>query len=635
MKIEQFKRLVSRLEQQAAASPAVYRAKVAGLTLVGFGILAFLLSVVGAGLLLLAGSVLAMLMTGGAALLVLLKFGKLLFFLAVPLYFLITGSLKALFVRLPKPMGREINPAEAPALFAALDDMRRKMKGPRFHHVLVVDDLNATVVQRPAFGLIGWPRNYLLLGLPLLEGMAPQEALAVVAHEYGHLAGQHARFSAFIYRLRHTWGTIQAYSDQLQGWVAKLVRPLIRWYAPYFNAYTFVLARGDEYLADAASVRLVGPRHAMHALKRSALVSPRHQAFLQETFDRIAHEPKPPVDLARRWADRLETAPAEAEAEGWLAEALDREAHYADTHPTLRARLNAMGAESEEQKALPPRLEGPSAAKAWFGHLVETLRSEHQVQWAARIESPWAQKHAQWQQMRGRLVDLRSRFELSTDEQLETFKLVSTIEPETDQRGQLAAFNAAHASSPVPLALFLEGCAKLDWDDPAGLDLLEQAVALDAEATKAACEQAHKFLRKHGDEKKAEGYAERWRQRDAIEMLRSQQMEKIAPEDALAPHGAPAEALAGYKLRLADPTLRKHVGEVYLVRRVIPADPRVVQLILAVRLTRWGEFRGKAKEVVNRLANMDWPVNTAVVAMEQRFKPWRKKVRAFPDARIA
>ena len=75
-----------------------------------------------------------------------------------------------------------------PTLFAALDGMRQQLKGPRFHHVLLVGDLNAGVIQRPRLGVFGWPSNYLLLGLPLLEALSPQEALAVVAHEYGHLA---------------------------------------------------------------------------------------------------------------------------------------------------------------------------------------------------------------------------------------------------------------------------------------------------------------------------------------------------------------------------------------------------------------------------------------------------------------
>jgi Zn-dependent protease with chaperone function len=191
MEIDDFKRMVARLEQESVRAPQQYRMKVASLAVLGFAILGLVLATAGFGLVALAGIAGALLFTGGGALILLLKLGKLLFLLAIPLWFTLKSAVKALFVRLPAPVGREITREQAPALFDALDDMRRAMSGPRFHHVLVVDEVNAAVVQRPAFGLVGWPRNYLLLGLPLLECVSPDEAMAIVAHEYGHLAGSH------------------------------------------------------------------------------------------------------------------------------------------------------------------------------------------------------------------------------------------------------------------------------------------------------------------------------------------------------------------------------------------------------------------------------------------------------------
>ena len=102
--------------------------------------------------------------------------------------------------------------------------MRLQLKGPRFHHVLLVDDLNAGVIQRPRLGVFGWPSNYLLLGLPLLEALSPEEALSVVAHEYGHLAGAHGRFEAFVYRLRRTWSML---GQLAQAWQGVATRPLL------------------------------------------------------------------------------------------------------------------------------------------------------------------------------------------------------------------------------------------------------------------------------------------------------------------------------------------------------------------------------------------------------------------------
>jgi Zn-dependent protease with chaperone function len=519
MEVDRFKQLVSRLERESAAAPGVYRAKVAALALLGFAILALVLGVVGFGLVLIAGVAVAVALSGGAALLLLLKLGKLVFFLVVPLWYLMRATVRALFIRLPAPQGREVTREEAPALFEALDRMRRQMKGPRFHHVLIVDEVNAAVVQRPAFGLVGWPRNYLLLGLPLLEGMPPAEALAVVAHEYGHLAGSHGRFSAFIYRLRHTWGTVQAYADQLKGWVGCLIAPLVRWYAPYFNAYTFVLARADEYQADAASAELVGAANATNALKRVNVVTPWHKRFLEQTFERIDHEARPPQDLLHRWADRAAQAPADPDAQRWLRDALDREGHFMDTHPTLRARLTALDAVTDTLHEPPPPMTGGSAAQAWLGARVESLRAELQLRWAAQVAEPWAGRHAEVQKQRLRLVELRALAAPDAGQQIETIRLAMRLEPGSDVLPALVAFNAEHADHAA--GLFLEGVARLDRGDREGLERLDRASNLDPEATKAACERAYAFLREHGDPGGAEAYAQRWRRRDELENQRS------------------------------------------------------------------------------------------------------------------
>lgn len=631
MDADRFKQLVSRLEAESASAPMSYRLKVAALTLLGFAILALLFASVGLGLVVLVGIAVALLFSGGSALLLLLKLGKLLIFLAIPLWFLVKSGVQALFVRLPAPQGREITRADAPVLFGALDRMRRQMRGPRFHHVLVVDEVNAAVSQRPAFGLVGWPRNHLLLGLPLLEGLSPDEALAVVGHEYGHLAGSHGHFSAFIYRLRHTWGTVQAYTDQIQGWLGRMVAPLIRWYAPYFNAYTFVLARADEYQADAASARLVGAAHAAHALKRVNMVMPRHQRFMAQTYDRIAQQATPPADLLLRWAEEATAPLASADAERWLGQALDREGHYTDSHPTLRARLAALAASDAPAQEPPPALAGPSAAQAWLGPLADTLRAEFQARWSEQVAGPWAERHAQAQQQRQRLAALRAQPSLDADETLELLQLQLHLEPEADLRGPLAAFNAEHADNAQ--GLFLEGRVRLDRGEREGLALLDRACALDPDAIKPACQAAWTFLLQQREPVAAEVYAERWRARDALETLRGQQLENLDPKDRFTAHGLSDAQLTAVRGLLTGPACAQ-VAEVYLARRVITADPSAVQWILGVRLSWWGRRRGKQNEVVNRLAQLEWPVPLTIVSVDGRFAPWLKQLRPLADARI-
>lgn len=625
-----FSQLIARLERESAAAPTWYRAKVVALTLLGFGILAATLGVVGAAALAIVGLAVTLAFGGGSGLLLLAKFGKLLLVLLIPLWFLLRGALRALFVRLPAPQGREITAAEAPALFAALDDMRQRLRGPRFDHVLIVGDVNAAVVQRPAFGLFGWPRNYLLLGLPLLEAMPAEEALSVVAHEYGHLAGSHGRFSAFIYRLRHTWGTVQAHVDQLPGWGGRLFAAAVGRYAPYFNAYTFVLARSDEYRADAAAAELVGPAPAAAALKRVNLVAPRHRQFMERTIERIDHDPAPPPDLMHRWAETVAVAAPTEDIRRWLSDAWDREGHVADTHPTLRARIEALPGGAGDLDP-PPELTGPSAAQTWLGERLEAIRAEFGTDWYQGMAMPWAQRHAEVKALRERLHQLQALPQRDAEQEIERLRLTRRLEPDTDLREALASFNALHWDHPV--GLFLHGSVLLDHDDAAGLALLDRAMALDPEATKPACERAHAFLAPRQPQE-AERYAARWREREALERLRAHQLEHVGGKDPLVPHDLPARVVDALRARLRD-SRGKYVGRVYLARRPIPADPSAVQFLLAVRLTWWGRRLDRHQQVVEHLARLEWPVPLTVLTLEGRYARLRKTFQALPGARLA
>ena len=558
----------------------------------------------------------------------------------MPLWYLVTASVKALLIRLPPPEGRRITQAEAPALFAAIDDMRTRMHGPRFHEVLIVDGVNAAVMQRPAFGLFGFPRNYLLLGLPLLESLPPQEALAVVAHEYGHLAGSHGRFSAFVYRLRHTWGTVQDEMERLQGWLGRLVAPLVRWYAPYFNAYTFVLARANEYEADAASAELVGAAHAAHALKRVNIVAPLHDGFMDNTFERVASQAAPPPDLLQRWAERAVQPPPGEDAQRWLATALDRERHVMDTHPTLRARLDALSLNGEavNGEALqdpPPPFEGDSAAVAWLGPLLHVLRDELQARWAASVAEPWATRHAQRQQQLARLDALRTA--LAGDatrheaDGLEFLQLSRMLEPAHDLRDALAQFNATFADNPS--ALYLEGCVRLAHGEEAGIALLERTMALDPEATKPACEQVHGFLMARSQADAAERYATLWRERDAFEARRAAEYATFDVRHALVAPDAGDEDVQRTRALLAQLAL-SNVAGLYFARRVLPSDAGVRTYVIAVRLTWLGRRLGRQKAIVDRLAAVEWPVHLFVLTLDGQYSKLLKQLRGVPGTKV-
>lgn len=164
--------------------------------------------------------------------------------------------LRALWVRIDPPEGTEVEARQAPELFTMIDALRRQLGAPRFHHVLVTEGFNAGVVQSPRLGILGWHRNYLLIGLPLMKSLSVEQFKAVLAHEFGHLAKGHGRVSNWFYRQRLRWSRLMAVLEANESQGRFLFRPFLKRFAPYFNAFSFPLARANEYEADATSVRL-------------------------------------------------------------------------------------------------------------------------------------------------------------------------------------------------------------------------------------------------------------------------------------------------------------------------------------------------------------------------------------------
>lgn len=623
----EFTAMVARLEAETARSPQAYVIRVALLAMLGFGLIAILIGVGGGGVLLLIAAFVALVVTGGKWFLLILHSYKLFLLLAAPLWLLFYSCLKALLTRVAEPEGIELLKQDATRLFEALDDMRKRMNGPKVHRVLLVDSVNAAVVQRARFGLIGFARNYVLLGLPLLERLSEAEALAVVAHEYAHLAGSHGRFGAYIYRLRRSWGAIDQLSEQWRGVGGRALRALVAWYAPYFNAYTFVLARMNEYQADAASADLVGPSVVESALRRTAVTAPHHAEFLEQALQEAVDDPKPPRDLPLRWAT-ASTPSADVER-GWLEEALRRESALTDTHPSLRERLSALTGGTLGQVSV-ARSAQPSAAHIWLGESLDTLRTRLGDEWRERVTARWESRYAERQALQSRLAALRQLATPSAEEQVEAFYIRFQLSPDDELIPELSEFNQRTPRQPG--SLFLEGRLRLMKGDATGIGILDNAMALDVDAIKPGCELIIAFLAEQNDPRSVD-YAERWKTRHSWEMHRASELETIDEG-----HEVSSTTVEPEELEVLHALLREHeevIARAWLARRILPIDPSFPTFLLVIEPTVTARLNGRGTRIVERLAHRDWEAHTLVAELSSLPKRLRLALRGLEDTELA
>lgn len=337
---------------------------------------------------------------------------------------LLWSSLRALWLRLEPPAGQAITAAEAPQLFEALEKIRGKIKGPPIHHVVLNDEFNASISQHPRYGLFGGAVNYLTLGLPLLLAVDRRRFLAVLAHEYGHLRGDHGLLGAWIYRTRITWLKLYHALRGDGGLVAAATQGFLQWYFPRFAAKTFALARQDEYEADQVSARLLGAPVMAAALIEIQIKS----AWLERSFWsghwRHAAEQAVPMGPFASMAQTLPAPPEDAFAQATLREALRRVSDVDDTHPVLRDRL-----ESLEQPSRLPEWSAKSAL-ALLGPKAPHWLEQFDKQWCRDNANEWKQHHAYLGRLRERVQALQASLgRNNANEMVELAELLSRLDP--------------------------------------------------------------------------------------------------------------------------------------------------------------------------------------------------------------
>ncbi|MBA3593506.1 MAG: M48 family metalloprotease [Polaromonas sp.] len=342
---------------------------------------------------------------------------------------LLWTTLQALWCRLDAPEGVQVLPADAPALFEALERIRKKIKGPPIHKVLLDAEFNASISQHPRFGLFGGAVNYLTIGLPLLLAVDRPRFLAVLAHEYGHLRGDHGRFAAWIYRTRLSWAKLNHGLRNDEGPVAAATQAFLRWYFPRFSAKTFALARQDEYEADRIAGKLLGRDVAAAALTEIAIKGEWvHKEFWPGHWSSAAASGLPvgPYTAMRKL---LVLPLPEDFARETLRQTMRQISDVEDTHPVLRDRLEA--------------LEGSKGLPAWSERPALDLLGRGATKWIAHFDNEWCKANAtDWKQHHAYLARVRARAQAlaasaarnNADEMTEWADLLRRLDARADVR---------------------------------------------------------------------------------------------------------------------------------------------------------------------------------------------------------
>ncbi|WP_333380084.1 M48 family metallopeptidase [Microcoleus sp. B4-D4] len=568
---ERYETLIQKIEARANRHPAVYRLQI--MMLAGLGYV-YLFIILAGSISLLVGLLWLIVRTG--------KIGKGSIQLIGLLIFLLAVILKSLWIEFPPPNGIRLERAQFPQLFELIDDLTCKLKVPTLHHVLLTDQFNASVCQVPRWSILGGFESYLILGLPFMQAISPHQFRAVLAHEFGHLSGNHSRFAGWIYRVRQSWINVL---DGLQNggnhgstW---LFKPFFNWYAPFFYAYSFVLARLNEYEADRCAAQQTSPQQAAEALLNVKLQSQKLHYYWEDVYEQVEHQIEAPTRVYSQLLSHLKTPIESNNYQSWLETAFDEKTNFADTHPCLHDRLAALGYSSNFPKQiLLPKPVALSAAEKLLGRYLEKYTAQFDQNWKIASETPWRQRYAYIQETRQAAKQLMQKSEatpLTTDE---VWKLACYTNELDGSQAALPYFEAVIKlnDSHAP-ANRVYGALLLAEGNLAGIQFLEKAATLDPRTAPNCYATIYSELGSQGKTEEAKVFLSKWKKSSRIAKTIEQKRGTISPRNRFEPHGLGEEVVSHLRQQLAQ---HHKIKEAYLVQKIVEELPGVPTYFLVI-----------------------------------------------------
>ena len=599
--LEQYRDLIARAERLASEHPLRYKLQLIVLAACGIGYIV---------LLALSAALSALFVVG---LIVVSKSMALIKIALLPFGFACFLA-RALWFRLPPPQGRRMSPAEVPELFAEIEQVRRSVKAKRVHDVLLTPDFNAALVHTPRLGMLGWARRYLVIGLPLLASLPPYQFRAVLAHEFGHLAQNHASFSNWIYRIRQTWYRILQALKPGRSAVTGLLTRFFEWYAPYFNAYSFVLARANEYEADRESARVTSREDAGDALTAVYAKSEYIEShFWSEYYEKAEKQPEPPTQPFSDYVTALRSVPAEHAATA-LASALTRDTGLGDTHPSLKDRLEALGAEPSV-----PLSFQLSAAHTLLRDKRLQLMHEFNELWHESIAGPWKERHRFLTETRAKLIQYEAAPPGRLDEE-QLWDYACAVEALRGGQAALPLLDTLLARSPAhAAAYYARGRILLEAGEDRGVEDMEKAMQLDEATREPGSQLLYSYFYSRNQLQRCDRYRQILSEAAQERKLAAAERGELKRHDALLPHGVPATELLPWLDALSH---HKELKRAWLARRKVLYLEAVPAYALAVE---FGGLGLVSHATLQRIANsLPEGVSCLVLNKTTKRRAWRR-----------
>jgi Zn-dependent protease with chaperone function len=294
-------------------------------------------------------------------------------------------------VKTKTPAGLTLTEDKAPELFKTVQHFNAQRKRPVIHRLVITGDYELDIIKTPEWPIPVWSTNTLIVGLPVLQALAPKQFERVMTRRIGHFCKRENPLTNWLCQLRKIWQHYNRLYARQNDFGIEPLKWFFAAYAPFYTATSVFAARRDELDADTYAMTLYNDEQVREMVTADAVCCSYIQNQYWPAVYKIAAIDRKTLPVPHAKMASAVHASLKGDRLGDLVEkTFAAKPSWHDTIPSLRERLANIGHTK-------PHMEENSAENAAVHYLGASMNNV-----VTLIDKLWLQSFLQQRKMQRR-----------------------------------------------------------------------------------------------------------------------------------------------------------------------------------------------------------------------------------------
>jgi hypothetical protein len=289
---------------------------------------------------------------------------------------------RAARLRTSPPSGITLSEDKAPELFAQVRVLHARYKRPEIRRIVITARYEVDIIKTPRWALPIWSSNTMVIGLPVLQCLSPQQLDCMVARRIGQFSKRDNLLTNWHYQLRQAWQQIRTATVKYNATGIEPLRWFFAVYAPLYSNLSAHAASCDELHADSYAMQLYNDQEVLNMITADALC----RWYLEKRYWSAVYKisaagknalPAPHSKMAAAIRANLK----DEKLPVILREVLKHEPRWNDRLPSLKSRIENIG----HNKPLVSDFSGKTAGEHYLGKSLDGVITAIDKRWKTAL----------------------------------------------------------------------------------------------------------------------------------------------------------------------------------------------------------------------------------------------------------